>query len=164
MRSQLSDMDLRLIRVFMTIARSGGITPAQWVLNVSQSTISTQLATLETRLGFKLCERGRSGFRLTEKGERFAKMAESLMREIGSFELQAKNINKQLVGTLNIGLIGHIPMGENVRISEAIQRFRTRDEAVSFNVRISRPRELEEGLLSGELQVAVSYFWHRVPS
>ena len=65
MLNQLSDLDLRLIRVFLSVLDAGGISAAQTALNVSQSTISTQLATLETRLGFRLCERGRAGFRLT---------------------------------------------------------------------------------------------------
>lgn len=50
MFSQLTDLDLRLIRVFLAIVDAGGVSPAQATLNVGQSTISTQLATLETRL------------------------------------------------------------------------------------------------------------------
>lgn len=160
----LSDMDLRLLRVFRAIVQAGGITPAQWVLDVSQSTLSTQLATLETRLGFRLCERGRGGFRLTEKGVRFAVMTEQLLEQIGAFEQQTQNINKQLVGALNIGMIGHMPMAQSTMISEAIQRFRQRDEAVRFNLTVSRPRELEDALVAGKLQIAIGYFWHRVPS
>ncbi len=65
MFTHLSDLDLRLIRVFLAIVDAGGISSAQATLNVGQSTISTQLATLETRLGYRLCERGRGGFALT---------------------------------------------------------------------------------------------------
>lgn len=164
MLNHLSDLDLRLIRVFMAIVQAGGISPAQWVLNVSQSTLSTQLATLETRLGFRLCTRGRGGFRLSEKGQRFADMARQLLLQVDNFELQARNINKQLVGTLDIGLIGHLPISQNNRISEAITRFRQRDEAVRFNISVSPPRDLEDALLGGKIRIAIGYFWHRVPS
>src|SRR5260221_560007 len=71
MFSQLTDLDLRLIRVFLAIVDAGGVTPAQATLNIGQSTISTQLATLETRLGYRLCERGRGGFPLTARGGQF---------------------------------------------------------------------------------------------
>ena len=54
MFSQLTDLDLRLIRVSLAIVDAGGVSPAQATLNVGQSTISTQLATLETRLGYRL--------------------------------------------------------------------------------------------------------------
>ena len=46
MFTHLSDLDLRLIRVFLAIVDAGGISSAQATLNVGQSTISTQLATL----------------------------------------------------------------------------------------------------------------------
>lgn len=164
MLGHLSDLDLRLVRVFLAVVQAGGISPAQGMLNVGQSTISTQIATLETRLGFRLCERGRSGFRLTDKGRAFADMARELLGHIEGFERQARNIGKQLVGMLDIGLIGHTPITQNIRLSQAISRFRLRDEAVRFNIAVLSPRDLEEYLLGGRIQIAIGYFWHRVPS
>lgn len=164
MLGNLSDLDLRLIRVFLAVVDAGGVTPAQWSLNVGQSTISSQLSTLETRLGFRLCERGRSGFRLTEKGERFVEMGRTLLTAVNNFNLEARNINKQLVGTLHIGLIGHTPISQNARISETIARFRQRDEAVRFAIAVRAPGDLEEELLNSSIQIAIGYFWHRVPS
>jgi DNA-binding transcriptional LysR family regulator len=160
----LSDLDLRLIRVFLAVADAGGLTVAQSTLNVSQPTISTQLSTLETRLGFRLCDRGRSGFRLTEKGERFHALCKELLLAVDEFSAEARNMDKKLVGTLRIGLIGHTPISQNARISEAIARFRQRDEAVRFAISVRSPGELEEHLLSGAIQIAVGYFWHRVPT
>jgi DNA-binding transcriptional LysR family regulator len=160
----LSDLDLRLIRVFLAVVDAGGVTVAQPSLNVGQSTISTQLSTLETRLGFRLCERGRSGFRLTEKGERFHALARHLLSAVDEFGSQARNMDKQLVGTLKIGLIGHAPISQNARLADAIARFRRRDEAVRFAISVKPPAELETQLLNGEIQVAVGYFWHRVPA
>ncbi|WP_099348417.1 LysR family transcriptional regulator [Acetobacter aceti] len=164
MLGSLSDLDLRLIRVFLAIVDAGGISTAQSILNVGQSTISTQLATLETRLGFRLCERGRSGFRLTAKGERFTELARHLVGAIEDFSVQARNMDRRLVGTLRIGIIGHTPFSENIRISQAIARFRQRDEAVRLDIRVCSPGEQEERLLSGTLDIAMGYFWHRVPS
>ena len=164
MIGQLSDLDLRLIRVFLTVVQAGGISQAQTLLNVGQPTISTQLATLETRLGFRLCQRGRSGFQLTDKGRWFVEMSRELLRTVENFERQARNIGKQLVGTLDIGLIGHTPIAQNIRLSQAIRRFRERNEAVRFNIGIHAPRDLEERLLNGGIQIAIGYFWHRAPA
>ncbi|MGX5878522.1 LysR family transcriptional regulator, partial [Burkholderia gladioli] len=159
----LSTLDLRLIRVFLAVADAGGVTAAQAVLNVGQSTISAQLSSLETRLGYRLCERGRSGFRLTPKGERFQAMSRKLLVALDEFGGAARHMDKQLVGTLNIGLIGHTPISQNARIAEAIAAFRTRDEAVKFSISVRPPGDLEEKLLGDEIQIAVGYFWHRVP-
>lgn len=164
MLGNLSDLDLRLVRVFLAVVDAGGISVAQNTLNIGQSTISTQLLTLETRLGFKLCERGRSGFRLTGKGERFVDLARKLVEAVDEFGLQARNMDRKLVGNLRIGLIGHMPFNENVRISQAIARFRKRDEAVKISLLVRSPSELEERLLSNNLDIAIGYFWHRAPT
>lgn len=54
MLNQLRDLDLQLLRLFVTVVESGGFSAAQGELGVGQSTISTQMAKLETRLGFRL--------------------------------------------------------------------------------------------------------------
>jgi DNA-binding transcriptional LysR family regulator len=164
MLTNLSDLDLRLIRVFLAVVEAGGVTAAQAALNVGQSTISTQLSTLETRLGFKLCERGRSGFRLTAKGEKFVIAARRLLLAIDDFCVEARHMGKRLVGSINIGLIGHTPISQNLRVSQAIARFRRRDEAVKFSVLVRPPGDLEELVLNGQVHLAVGYFWHRLPS
>ncbi|GBQ23684.1 transcriptional regulator [Acetobacter estunensis NRIC 0472] len=161
MLGALSDLDLRLIRVFLAIVDAGGISMAQGALNVGQSTISTQLATLETRLGFRLCERGRSGFRLTAKGERFETLARDLIGAVEEFGMQARNMDRKLVGNLRIGMIGHTPFSENSRISHAIARFRKRDQAVRMIVTVCSPGAMEEQLMNGELDIAIGYFWNR---
>ena len=66
---RLSDLDLRLLRIFVAVVESGGFSLASARLNVAESTISSHMADLEKRLGMRLCERGRSGFRLTDDGE-----------------------------------------------------------------------------------------------
>lgn len=162
MLANLSDLDLRLIRVFIAIVDAGGLSAAQARLNVGQSTLSSQLSTLETRLGFRLCKRGRGGFRLSPKGERFAPLARGLLAAVNEFGTQARNLDRKLVGTLHVGLIGHVSMETNVRIAQAIARFRQRDEAVQFALFVRSPGELETQLLSGQLQLAVGYFWHRL--
>ncbi|SCK22593.1 LysR family transcriptional regulator [Vogesella sp. LIG4] len=164
MLNNLHDLDLRLIRVFLAVVEAGGVTPAQSALNVSQSTISIQLSTLETRLGFRLCERGRGGFSLTAKGENFVISARRLLLAIDDFCVEARHMGKRLVGSINLGLIGNTPVQQNIRISQAIARFRQRDEAVKFSVQVRPPGDLEEQVLNGQLHLAVGYFWHRLPS
>ncbi|RAD19160.1 LysR family transcriptional regulator, partial [Burkholderia multivorans] len=58
---QLSDMDLRLLRVFKGVVQCGGMAAAELELNIGISTISRHVKDLETRLGLVLCRRGRAG-------------------------------------------------------------------------------------------------------
>lgn len=102
---QISDTDLRLLRVFVTIARCGGFTPAQAELNVSQSTISNQMRALETRLGVRLCQRGRQGFRLTEQGRALLHSADELFRSLEQFQVDTAALRGDLTGELRVGVV-----------------------------------------------------------
>lgn len=57
---QLTDMDLRLLRVFRSVVQCGGMAAAELELNIGISTISRHVKDLETRLGLVLCRRGRA--------------------------------------------------------------------------------------------------------
>src|SRR5205085_11496388 len=48
----VSDIDVRLLRVFRAVVEAGSFANAQAILNVGASTISTQMSQLETRLGY----------------------------------------------------------------------------------------------------------------
>lgn len=164
MLTNVSDLDIRLVRVFLAVVDARGISVAQSSLNVGQSTLSAQLATLEARLGYRLCERGRGGFRLTAKGERFERLARQFMGIVGGFCRSVQNIDRQLVGTLAIGLVDHAPPSQHVRIGQAIDRFKHRDESVQLTIVLRSPEQIERELLSGALDLAVGYCWRRVPS
>ncbi|MEM7227127.1 MAG: LysR family transcriptional regulator, partial [Pseudomonadota bacterium] len=60
----MTDVELRLLRVFDSVVRNGGFAAAERELGVSRPAISRHMAELEARLGFRLCERGRGGFSL----------------------------------------------------------------------------------------------------
>ena len=81
----LGDVDLRLLRVFMTIVQCNGFTAAQASLGMSQATISTHMRHLEDRLRVRLCERGRAGFFLTDEGQQIHAACRDLFGSIDRF-------------------------------------------------------------------------------
>jgi len=164
MRANVSDLDLRLIRIFVAVAEAKGLSEAQATLNIGQPTISVHLATLESRVGFRLCERGRSGFRLTPKGEKFLVAASTLLNTVTDFGVSVRNMDKTLVGSFRLGLIDHPPARMVTQISSGISSFRRRNEAVRFSIAVLPPPHLEDLLSRGELDLAFSYFWRRLPS
>ena len=54
MLRNVTDLDLRLLRIFACVVKCGGFTAAQAELNMSQSNISMHIASLEKRLGYRL--------------------------------------------------------------------------------------------------------------
>ena len=61
-------MELRVLRYFLTVAKEQSFTRAAEQLNITQPTLSRQLAALEEELGTKLFSRGGHGITLTEEG------------------------------------------------------------------------------------------------
>ena len=66
--AQVSDFDIRLLKLFRSVVECGGFSAAESVLGIGRSAISQQMSDLEQRLGLRLCQRGRAGFALTEEG------------------------------------------------------------------------------------------------
>ncbi len=85
MLGTVADVDIRNLRVFVTIVNCGGFTQAASHLNVAGSTISMRMADLERRLGLRLCNRGRSGFWLTREGEQVYNATKELLDHLEGF-------------------------------------------------------------------------------
>jgi DNA-binding transcriptional LysR family regulator len=64
-------MDLRHLRYFIAIADSATMMQAAEKVFVTQSTLSHQLAQLETELGVKLFERIGRGLKLSDSGKEY---------------------------------------------------------------------------------------------
>jgi DNA-binding transcriptional LysR family regulator len=158
MLSQLRDLDLQLLRLFVSVVENGGFSAAQGELGIGQSTISTQMAKLETRLGFRLCERGKAGFRLTPKGEQVLAATRKLFGAIETFKGEAQGMADKLLGELSIGLSESLDGHVLQRVAGAIGRFRRRNQAVQIELISATPAELERRLLQGQLHLAIGYF------
>lgn len=61
-------MDLRVLRYFLTVAKEQSFTKAAKQLNITQPTLSRQLAALEEELGAKLFDRSGHSITLTNEG------------------------------------------------------------------------------------------------
>jgi DNA-binding transcriptional LysR family regulator len=152
---QVSDIDLRLLQVFLTIVRCGGFAAAQPILNIGQPTISEHMNKLESRVGARLCERGRGGFRLTESGEQVHRAALRLFNSIEDFRHEVSDVDKQLRGTLNIGIIDNTITNMDSPLPSAISRFNQRASDVQIQIEVKPPLELEQSVLHGRMHAAI---------
>ncbi|WP_447903435.1 LysR family transcriptional regulator [Pseudomonas serbica] len=158
MLSQLQDMDLQLLRIFVTIVDCGGFSAAQGKLGIAQSTISTQMSKLEIRVGFRLCERGKGGFRLTTKGERVYQSARQLLDAVNSFTRETQAVSDTLIGELKIGLSEFLAPGVLELLGECVGSYRQRAHDVTMEIITATPDTLETKLLNDDIQLAVGYF------
>lgn len=153
MHANLGEGDLRLLRVFAKVVEAGGFSAAQIELNVSQSTISTQMTALENRLGLRLCQRGRAGFSLTEKGRLIYQASQRLFAAIDEFRSEAGAARGCLVGNLAVGIVDNLVNNPACRLHDVITRFNLRAPEVQIAVQVASPTEIERAVLEGRFDL-----------
>lgn len=158
MLGQLHDVDLQLLRLFVRVVECGGFSAAQGDLGLSQSSISQQMAKLETRLGYRLCSRGKGGFSVTPKGEQLLIAVRTLFESIETFRHQSNGVAGRLIGEVRLGISESVDQSVLQRVAAAIRRFRERDESVRIELISAMPGEMERLLLQQRLDLAIGYF------
>lgn len=96
-------MDIRILRYFLTVAKEQNFTKAAEQLNITQPTLSRQLAALEDEIGKALFIRGSRSIALTETGQLLKRRALEILdlEEKMMDELKAKD--ELIEGTITIG-------------------------------------------------------------
>jgi len=160
---QLSDIDIRLLRVFRAVVECRGFANAQAVLNIGQSTISNHIGKLEQRLGFRLCDRGRTGFRLTRKGERVYEQALAVFKAHESFQNVTLELKGKLSGFLKIGMIDSTITDPRCPVVRGIELLNKKANEVTINLSILTPAKLESAVLDMDIDVAIGTFDRKLP-
>ncbi len=152
---QISDIDLRLLKVFRTVVEAGGFAQAEVELNVSSSAISISMSDLEKRLGLRLCQRGRAGFSLTDEGQAAYNATLQLFTSLESFRSEIHSIHQQLKGELAIGITDNLVTLPRMRITYALKSLKQQGPEVNIRIRMIPPNEVETSILDGQLHVGV---------
>ncbi|MDP5135039.1 LysR family transcriptional regulator [Rheinheimera baltica] len=98
----LTQHDIKLLRIFQTVVDCGGFTAAETELNIGRSTISIHIANLEHRLKLNLCQRGRQGFSLTREGQAVYNAIQALDHAHTQFSQLVASLSDECSGELII--------------------------------------------------------------
>ena len=96
-------MELRVLKYFLAVARHENISRAAESLNLTQPTLSRQLAELEEELGAALFVRGKRRIQLTEAGMFLKMRAEEITALIGKTVEQFAHADEMVEGDVYIG-------------------------------------------------------------
>lgn len=152
---QLSDADLRLLRIYKMVVECGGFSAAEVDLNISRAAISIAINDLETRLSMRLCQRGRSGFALTDEGKEVYESSLQLLAAVEGFRTRVNSLHEWLKGELNIGITDNLVTMPEMYITDALSALKERGPDVRINIRMKPPREIELAVMDGRLHTGV---------
>lgn len=153
--SQISNIDLRILRIFKTVVDCSGFTAAEVELNISRPAISIAISDLEKRLDLTLCLRGRTGFSLTEEGAVVYQSVIELLSALETFRTQINGINDQLKGELNIGITDNLVSIEHMKLTNALMALKDLGPEIRINIRMMPPDQIEVDVIDGRLHVGV---------
>jgi len=152
---QLTDMDIRLLRVFKSVVECGGMAAAELELNIGTSTVSRHVKDLETRLGLTLCRRGRSGFALTPEGQQIYTETLRLLAGAEAFRASVDALHHRMGGEIHLAVFDQTASNPQARISAAIAQFAQQAPDVSLCLHVAPIQAIERGVIDGQFQVGV---------
>lgn len=143
-------MNLRFLEAFLWVARLGSFHGAGEKLNISQSGISSRIATLEMELNCRLFERSTREIRLTTSGGLLVQHAERILEAHREMR-DALARNSAVTGTVRIGSIETVVHTLLVPFVEALQQH---FPALDLELTAEPSENLREHLRRGGIDIA----------
>lgn len=147
---RIPDLDLDLLRGFVTVAERGGFTAAGLVLGLTQSAVSLKVKRLEDLLGKPVFTRGAKQVALTREGETLLGYARRMLAL--NEEAVRRFIAPPMAGRLRLGVADHfVPR----HLAPALARFARTWPEVRIEVEVGRSHELRAALAREELDLVL---------
>lgn len=143
-------MDLRQLRCFVAVARTGTYTAAAEELHVAQPAVWKQVRTLERELGIILFAPSGRRVRLTTAGTQLLARAEQLLAGAERFVELAADLRDGRVGVVTVGCLPAHIVGF---LGSVIGEFRRQHPDVRVDLRELLPDQAAQGMREGSLDL-----------
>ena len=143
---------LRQLEYIIAIAETGQISLAAAKLNVSQPSLSAQLAEVEADLGVRLFQRSRSDVRIILVGEEILRRARQIVHDIHDLRAVVQG-GGLFQGRLRLGVL---PSIGPYLLPNIVQKLHREHPSLHIIIREENTLELDEGMRSGRLDMIIS--------
>lgn len=151
-KCEVFNMEIRVLRYFLEIAREGNMSRAAQTLHVSQPTLSRQMKDLEIELGKKLFRRGSNNVSLTDEGMLLRKRAEDILEMVDKTSDEFKSLNVITGGDVQIGCAESYLIKY---LAQIILNFKKSYPLLRYNITSGNTEQVAERLDKGLLDFAV---------
>ena len=147
-------MRLRHIEIFEAIRRTGSLTEAAAALHISQPAASKLLAHAESQLGFRLFDRVKGRLVATREAEILTPEIARLSQDLSSVRRLAANLRDRPHGHLRLGCAPALGLG---LLPGVVRDSRDAQPGITFDIHTHHSAELVQGLLTRELDLAITF-------
>lgn len=145
-------MDLRVLRYFLMVAKEQSFTKAAKQLNITQPTLSRQLAALEEELGTKLFNRGGHSITLTGEGLLLKRRALELVDLEEKIISEFKGDTESVEGRITIGC-GEVMAVET--LAEICKSYKEKYPLVTFAIHTGTADNISDMMNRGLVDVGL---------
>ena len=145
-------MDIRALRYFVELVREKSFTRASEKLFVTQPTISKMIRCMEEELGQPLLNREGHSFTLTDSGQVLFARGQLILAQMQQLEAELADLQSLQHGRLALGIppmVGHV-------YADLIRAYRSRYPKVELSIVEYGGRRIEQAVLEGELDLAIT--------
>jgi DNA-binding transcriptional LysR family regulator len=146
-------VELRHLRYFLAVARTGHVTRAAEELGIQQPPLSQQIKALEAELGVQLLRRHPRGVELTEAGRLFRAKAERLVGSLAELREEMQAFTQGIRGTLAVGFTSSA--AAHAFTPEALRVCRSRHPDIQLQVSEDNAAGITEAVAAERLHCGI---------
>lgn len=143
---------LRQLEYIVTVQKLGRFSLAAEVLNVSQPSLSAQIAAVESEFNIRLFDRSRAGVHTTSQGQSFIEHAQKILNAVDELR-NSLTKSHPFTGTVRLGVL---PSIGPYLLPQAVKNIHSAYPNLRISVREENTRDLEQGLKSGRFDFILS--------
>lgn len=143
-------MNIRHLRIFITVADCGKMSTAAEKLFISQPSVSQAIKEIEDYYSIKLFERLSKKLYITENGELLLKYARHIVKSFDEMEANLKNVGESI--SLRIGAT--ITVG-TCMLNKIISRYEKENKNITTKVVVNNTNVIEKMILNSELDIGI---------
>lgn len=147
-------MNSDALKVFVSVARSGGFAVAADALGRSQPAVSRRIATLEEEIGAPLFERATGGVRLTSVGCALLPHAERVLAALSDCARATRAATSGGTGEVSLVAVGTLA---GAPLSRALRDFAAEWPSVDLRLATATSAEASRLVASGEADIGLRY-------
>ena len=153
-------MQIESLKDFCDLSETTSFTKAAQINGVTQSAVSQQISSLETRFDATLIERSKKKFTLTKEGETLYKYSKQIVQTYDELRHKIQEIQNVVTGTIKVVTIYSIGLHE---LPPYLKKFLKKHPTVNVSVEYRRATQLYEDIVTGMADIGLVAYPQKDP-
>lgn len=153
-------MQIESLKLFCDLAETKSFTKAAQINGVTQSAVSQQISSLETKFAAALIERSKKKFTLTKEGETLYKYSNQIAQSYDELRHKIQEIQNVVTGAIKVVTIYSIGLHE---LPPYLKKFLKKHPTVNVSVEYRRATQLYEDIISGMADIGLVAYPQKDP-